>query len=205
VTPTLLFLRPIFQICAGEQAAVGLILSELPANALTNEPGSLALGWGLNTPPDGYAAVIGQEELVIITHPQNPLAKMDLAGLQAVYSGASNRWPAGGPDGEVHPWIYPAGEDIQLIFEDTLLKGAQPAMSAVSVAPDPQAVREAVAADPQAVGYLPRRWLDSQVKELQMPGLEQNSLRRPILALSKSEPDGQNKAWLLCLQDELVK
>ncbi len=62
---------------------------------------------------------------------------------------------------------------------------------------------EAVAASPSTIGFLPRRWLNSQVKEIHIQGIDPSDLRIPILALTKTEPEGQVKDWLICVQERI--
>jgi hypothetical protein len=94
---------------------------------------------------------------------------------------------------------------VEEVFIDALLEGASPAQSAVFTAPDPQAVLEAVGENPAALGFLPRRSLSDGVKEIEIQDLEPGALRRPVLALTKSEPEGPINRWLGCLQRKLVE
>jgi hypothetical protein len=204
-TSSLRHLQPWFKTCIEAQGGSALVMQELPAPALDTTGNGLALRWGSDSAPAAYAAVIGYDDLVMIVHPANPLNKLDLAALQAMYSGTRKQWSETSAGDAVKPWSYPAGEDIQSIFYSVLLKGTQPARSTAFIAPDPQAMLEAVSTDPGAIGFIPRRWLSSQVKEISIDGIDRSSLRQPILALTQSEPEGQKKQWLLCLQAGLVK
>jgi hypothetical protein len=205
VTSSLLPLQPIFKTCVETQENSALIIDELSTPSLIGAGDHPALRWGADPSSTGFAAVIGQETLVVVVHPRNPLGQISQANLQAIYAGTLKKWPKSGPGAAPQPWIYPAGEDIQSIFVNTILNGAQPARSGTSIAPDPQAVLDAVAANQGAVGFLPRRWLSSQVKEITVAGIPPTNLRQPILALTKSEPKSKIKEWLLCLQDRLVE
>jgi ABC-type phosphate transport system substrate-binding protein len=205
VTPALLAFEDLFQRCANEQPGAGLVLLERPAPGIDLTQSAVALRWGAegDWKPSGpaFAAVIGHEELVIVTHPANPAANISLADLQSIYSGAQRSWPGQEESSGVQPWVYPSGEDVQEIFE-AALGGSQPSARVVHLAPDPPAMREAIAANPTAIGFLPRRWVDDSVKILTVDGLDSALLRRPVLAWSKSEPMGPEKAWLICLQEQ---
>lgn len=194
-------LRPLgetFAACAQEQPGTGLVVEERPAHALAPAAEGLALRWGLDAPTEGFAAEIGHEELVIAAHPDNPLNQITRADLEAIYNGELRRWP--NSETEVQPWSYPAGEDIQAVFEAVVRKSEPVSSRVVYLAPDPSAMLEALGREPGAVGFLPRRWLNEQVKELPVDGLDSAALTRPIAALSNSEPQGPQKAWLLCVQ-----
>jgi hypothetical protein len=201
LTAALLPLQPALKQCVEAQQNSALILQQHPAQALDPGEKGIGLRWGLDAPPEGSAAVIGAEELVVIIHSSNLLDQISLANLQAMYNGARKVWPKTGPTEPVQPWVYPAGEDIQSIFISTLLKGILPTRGVTFLAPDPQAMLEAVAASPGAIGFVPRRWLSDQVKELEISGIERASLKQPILALSKAEPAGLQKQWLLCVKE----
>jgi hypothetical protein len=58
-----------------------------------------------------------------------------------------------------------------------------------------------VAADPNAIGFLPAHWLDSSVRAVTIDGL--SSAAQPILALTTSTPKGTTRSWLLCLQSTI--
>jgi hypothetical protein len=204
-TPALQSLGKVYQVCVQELANTGLVLLDTPAVSLDPDRAGLALRWGAGSSiKNNYAVVIGQEELVFIVHPQNPLKGISLADLQAIYSGKQRDWPQSSPAGEIQPWVYLPGDDAQAVFETSVLKGQAVSTRVTFLAPDPEAMRDAIASSPAAIGFLPRRWLNQTVKQLPVEGLDTASLRQPILALSKSAPDGIEKSWLICLQDQLA-
>ena len=201
ITPALNTLRPLFKSCIEEQPALSLIVSESPAADFPQN--GLAFQWGANNLPGGFAAVLGEESLVLIAHPQNPRDTIALTDLQSIYSGTRLEWPDSSSE-EVQPWAYPAGTDIQEIF--TALTGGAPSPTrATYLAPDPAAMIEAVASSPGAIGFIPRRWLDDRVKVIRVLGLEENQLVQPILSISRSEPEGPEQSWLLCVQAGLAE
>jgi hypothetical protein len=169
-----------------------------PASALDLNRSSLALRWGAGSSAIEFASVIGEEELVVVIHPDNPLQQISLEDLRAVYEGTLREWPD--TQEEIEAWAYPAGEDVQEVFESAVFTGTAPASDKAWLAPDPRAMREAIAGNPAALGFLPRSWLDEGVRALPISGLEAGDLRQPVLALSKSEPIDPEKALLICLQ-----
>lgn len=200
-TPALAVLRPQFQACALAQPGLAVIALERPAAALTPAQVDFALRWDEPPQIEGYAAGIAQEALVPIVHPSNPLAALRRAQIDALLAGPAPTWDGLLPQGKDRPlrlWIYPGGDDARGVLENALLQHSL-ASGAAAIAPDPQAMRQAIAADPDALGFLPTRWLDASVRlvPLDIPS------PRPILALSTAEPQGAARQWLLCLQNAL--
>jgi len=202
ITPTLNTLRPLMKTCIDKQPNVSLVISE--TQTPQGNQNSLAIQWGAHGLASGFAASVGEEELVFIVHPQNPLNNLSLADLQTIYTGMRQEWPGSSPAGEIQAWAYPANTDIQQIFAELADDPPFPA-NVTYLAPDPQAMLEAVAASPPAVGFIPRRWLDDRVRVIQIDGLAESSVRQPILSISETEPEGPKKSWLLCLQAGLTE
>ena len=202
VSPTLTIFAEQFQACAEEMPEIGLVVLERPAGAFDPEQSKIALRWGAGNMPEGYAAVIGEEALVLVVHPDNPLDQIRLEDARAIYQGTLRDWQEPAPPAEIQAWAYPAGDDAQAVFENALLDGAPAAQRVVYLAPDPAAMREAIAANPAAIGFLPARWVDGSVKALPVAGLEPERLRQPLLAVSEAEPRHPEKSWLICLQEQ---
>jgi DNA-binding transcriptional LysR family regulator len=197
-------IQPLFKTCTAEQENTALVMAR--ASSEMNTPSSdISLRWGLNTQPPGFAAVLGFEELVLVVNPQNPVSQLSQDQVKAIWAGTLTKWPGDKKAGEIQAWVYPANEDIQQIFEHTLLSDFAPVKNTVYIAADPSAMIEAVSSGHGATGFLPRRWLTQQVKQISIEGIPPNSLRQPILALTQSQPEGLVKSWLLCLQDNLGK
>lgn len=200
-TPALNVLRDDMNACMNNLPGAGLVVDERSAPNLVPGESAAALRWDVQGEPPTFSAVIGQEELIVVAHPQNPRDSISLADLQSIYTGALREWPEA--DTSVAPYAYPAGDDVQLVFESVILSGASMPDRITYTAPDPAAVIEAVAADPLALGFVPRRWLSNGVKELAVEGIEPGRLIRPLVAFAESEPDGPARDWLLCLQERL--
>lgn len=201
VTPALQSLSPIFQSCANALENTGLIVLDTPAQAIDLKQSHLALRWGPAETALPYAAVLGQEELVLVVNPKNPIQHISLDDVKGIYTGTLQTWN-GVSSAAINAWAYPKGDDVEAVFE-AAVTGAPVSTRLTSTAPDPKAMREAIAADPAAVGFLPRRWLDATVKAVALDGSVPDRFRQPILAISPSEPAGLEKSWLLCVQQHL--
>ena len=202
VTPALQPLSPIFQTCANALDNTSLVVLDTPAQAIDLKKSPLALRWGPAAAEYPYAAVLGQEELVMVVNPKNPIQHISLADVKDIYTGTLRTWNGVSPAADINAWAYPGGDDVEAIFEKAVT-GMPISTQLTSIAPDPNAMREAIAKDPWAVGFLPRRWLGATVKAVAIEGSTPSSLRQPILAISPSEPAGLEKSWLLCIQQRL--
>ncbi|MEN4041801.1 MAG: hypothetical protein ROW39_05610 [Anaerolineaceae bacterium] len=208
-TATVSWLGADFNQCMLAQPHARLIIFETPAVALEPAVGSFAFRWG--APPDfqGFAAIIGWDELTMIVHPDNPVESLTLANIIDIYSGAATNWEKIDPSsvpmtGRIHPWVYPDGNDVMDIFI-SLTAGPLQQDAVLYLAPDPQAMIDAVANDVAAIGFIPGRWLDARVRAISISDVDAEALRQPILSLDTAEPVGEQRAWLLCLQHRLER
>jgi len=202
VTPGLGWLTSHFNRCAAEQPAINLVVLERSAPSLDLASADILLRWGAPPSLSAPAVILGDDELVFIVHPSNPLSQLSLADLGALLSGKTTTWeklaPAAAKD-LVKVFAYPSGEDLQLVLEKAL-PDLPTNRETGWLSPDPAAVRQAVASTPTALGFIPRRWLDSSVKTLVITDLPAASLRQPVIAITPKSPTETQKAWLACLQ-----
>ena len=183
---------------------VGLVVQEGAGMAFDEAEADLVLAWAAPESVLGYAAELGSEELVVIVHPENKIPSLDMEDLRLVFAGRLADWDLlGQAPLPLQAWAPTSSSDLWALFTEAAL-GADLALGrAIGTAPSPQAMREAVAADPGALGVLPRRWVDSSVRIVPISDLPGGALTRPILAFSASEPQGPARAWLSCLQGRL--
>ena len=195
-TPSLSWLKPALDQCA-TQWSVDLLTYEAPADVLDFSKG-VALRWGAPLSVAGTASQLNTDALTIIVNPQNNVQSLSLADLQAIFAGTTADWnnDASTP---IQVWVYSGTDDVETVFRSVV----QPARLSIQahLAPDPDAMRQAVAADSNAIGFLPSHWLDSSVKAVKIDGL--SSAIQPILALTSSTPKGTTRSWLLCLQSAI--
>ncbi len=187
--------------CADQVPGSALIVHELPVTSLDLSQADFALRFGPPDTPAPFAAEVGQDELAIIANPETGNLDRPLAKLREIFLGqtpnenSSTREPGTAqPEPTAQVWSYPPGDDVRVAFEKTLLDG-QAIPDGVNLAPDPQAMLEAVAKNAGAIGYVPKSWVTERVSVLNLSGSDQ-----PILALAKSEPQGVARQILLCLQ-----
>jgi len=203
-TPALVWMTPEFNLCVRQQPGYALVVSAKPASALDVNQAEIILRWGVSAENTGYLAELGSDDLVVVVNPQNPVHDLIGSQLRNIFSGASRAWSAysKGNSNPIQVWAYPTGNEIRQYFEDAVapLRLNPSAL----LAPDPAAMRQAIAADTSAIGYLPGRWVDSSVRQLSITDISELSLRQPILAITPTEPQGAQKEWLLCLQRSIT-
>lgn len=204
ISSTLEWLRPEMAECV--QPSPGLRLSvqtiALPEQSLNQA--DLLLRWSDQPVTDGFAFELGEESLAIIVHRDNPLEAMDLSMVKDMYYGQVTIWP--GTDNAtrdaIHQWVLPADSEAQGLFERVVISNSQVIRTA-KIAPTPAAMLEAVMDDPQAIGFLPTRWLDSSVRSIELSNSPVDKLIMPILAVTAAEPTGLTRDWLLCVQERI--
>jgi hypothetical protein len=206
LTSDLQWLETGLNLCTNQQAGLGLATFERPASVLDNHPADITLRWGAPEHLTGSAFVLAYDELVVAVNSHNPIQSLSQKDIQAIYNGKITNWKnlkqSTAFDQKIQPWGYQEGEETQQVFTSGLVKDFQPGAVA-GIAPAPQAMRQALAADPGAIGYIPQRWLDQSIRRVSLIDKPANLLRIPILAITGSEPTRQQKLWLSCLQSTL--
>ncbi len=135
----------------------------------------------LSTP----AYLIGMEEILIVTHLESPL--QNLTGIQA------RLLFAGQGDTSVQIWVYPAGEDVQQVFDREVM-GGRPITSMARLAVNPQQMVDTLNAEVKSVGILTRHWKIGDSREIYSLG------SYPVLAITKTQAEGAIKDLIGCLQ-----
>ncbi len=206
-TASLRWMGAAFNRCALDQEKFALIVNELPTGAIDNQNADFVFMWGQPDVVPGFAAIIGWDELVVVVHPANPIESLRLRDLIGIYTGSLRRWEQVLPQGVIfdaplQKYTYPEGEDVSVLFEAEVMYQRKLDSYAL-LAPDAAAVLQAVSEEPGGIGYLPRRWVDGSVKAITLEGVEEQQLRRPIVALASQEPQGEKRDWLFCVQRQI--
>ena len=137
---------------------------------------------------------IGTDDIIVAVHPQTGVGSLTIEQVQQLFNGQATNWKdVGGSDVPVQVWTYSPDEDIQQIFDDTVLAG-QPVTSLARLAVSAQAMSDAIGANPGSVGVLTRHWKAGNTREALVVA------SAPVLAITKSEPQGAVKDLIACLQ-----
>lgn len=138
---------------------------------------------------------IGTDNLLVITNVKNPTSELTAERIYELFTGQIQNWKIiNGTDALVQPWVFPAGEDIQRIFNQTML-GGSPVSSAARLANNPDEMQQAIEKDINAVGIITSRWKNGSVSSVYTAA---NSL--PVMAITLSKPQGRLAGILACMQ-----
>jgi hypothetical protein len=138
---------------------------------------------------------LGTDDLLVIVNRQNPINRLSVEQVSGLFTGRIVNWKAiKGQDAPVAVWIFPPGEDVQQIFEQSLL-GGSPVTSTARLANSPDEMSQAIANDVAAVGIITRHWKAGNTTEaFTVAG------NLPILAITQTKPQGFLEQILACMQ-----
>ena len=178
--------------CAGKS----IVMSELRvANSQDPQSVDLVLRFGhpdiLTTP----SYQIGTDDLIVIVNPQNPVNQLTSDQVRGIFTGQIQTWEViNGTKTQVHVWVFPPGEDVQQIFDQSAL-GGSPINSQARLANNPTEMSQVVSKDINAIGLLTRRWKTGHLSDVftVASGL-------PVLAITQSVPHGVLTQILACLE-----
>lgn len=201
-TPATRTWQPAFQACADTDPQMRLLIEESPWTHMALEEG-LSIRLGSPTMETPYFAVqVGEEQIVVIVNPENPLDKLTADDLRAIYTGQYTTWDEVNLSyaQNLQVWSYPESDELSQIYLSSLWQANPPVIMAYLV-PDPEAMVEAVRAYPGAIGYLPASWLtNSAVRSITLETEVLHALLQPILVISHHEPQGLERILISCLQ-----
>ncbi|MBN2043441.1 MAG: hypothetical protein JW757_00360 [Anaerolineales bacterium] len=193
ITPASRPVIPAVQACGKLLPNVDLRLME--RFAAQAEPG-LLIRLGEPDADGGFLAQIASEEIAVVFHQENPAGSLTVDQIRELFTGQTTSWgEAGEGASPVSVWALYPGDEAQQAFEAQLLAGV-PLVSSADLAPDPEALREAVAADPAAIGLLPSAWVAEGLKSTLV------GIRLPVLIASSQPLDGPAAELAACLQGE---
>lgn len=136
--------------------------------------------------------VIARDALAVIVHPNNPVGSLTREQIQHIFSGDIRSWDeVGGPPHPIVVVSREAGSGTFSAFEELVMQG-QPLTTSAMRQGSNGAVRQIVADDQDAIGYISLGIVDETVKALQIdhvqPSAEhvesgQYKLVRPFLVV----------------------
>ena len=199
-SPYLAGIQETLHTCAIEFPQLAIFFEQKPAAQQDFENADLVVWWGEKPERIDYAYPLKEDELVVIVNPENPKQTLSSSELVSLFSGRIENWSEIGTlDQQVEVWIFPEGNIMSETFQAGILAD-QRITRLAALAPSSAAMLESIAGDPGAIGILPRSWLSPEVKEIEVDPELQASVRKPLLALSQSEPQGAVKELIACLQ-----
>jgi ABC-type phosphate transport system substrate-binding protein len=136
---------------------------------------------------------IANEDVLVVVHPQTGVGTLSIDQVRSLFSGQVTNWKdIGGNDVPVQVWALSQVEDIQQIFESKL--GGSPITSSARLATSAQEMSDSVGTNPGSIGLLGRNWKAGNVNDAYLVATV------PVLAVTKSEPQGDLETLLACLQ-----
>jgi hypothetical protein len=127
---------------------------------------------------------IDEEEILIVTHRESPVQNLTLDEAQSLFAQGS---------ASVQVWVYSSDMDVQMVFDQLVMKG-RTATSLARLAASPQQMSDLLNAEKDSVGILPRHWKAGTVRDVFSAGVV------PVLAITKEEPLGAVLDLIACLQ-----
>jgi hypothetical protein len=198
---TLGIVEDALHICANDHPEIALIVDKRPVSSIDIKDNDITLWWGEKPAQVPFAYPIAQDELVVILNQANPNSNLSTKELLALYSGKVHNWDEISTfQPTVSVWSYPQGNELRRIFDENIL-GYQRLTPLAFLAPNPQAMLEAVASDPGAIGFIPLAWLNRDVNLTRIDQDLQNTIDKSVLALTYTKPQSGSLILLDCLQN----
>jgi phosphate transport system substrate-binding protein len=152
-----------------------------------------------------WSIEIARDGIAIIINPKNPIINLTLQQVADIYDGKITNWSElGGKKGDIDVFTREDGSGTRSSFE-SLVMGKNQIMARAMVENSNGAIRQLVADDPGAVGYISLGLVDSTVKALDLGGIVPSrahvvdgtyNLSRPFLFLSLKPPEGLVKDFI---------
>jgi phosphate transport system substrate-binding protein len=152
-----------------------------------------------------WSIEIARDGIAIIINPKNPITDLTLQQVADIYDGKTTNWDQiGGKKGEIDVFTREDGSGTRSSFE-SLVMGKNQIMARAMVENSNGAIRQLVADDPGAVGYISLGLVDATVKAVDLGGIVPSrehvvdgtyNLSRPFLFLSLKPPEGLVKDFI---------
>lgn len=161
--------------CANQSSIILHVTSEDPEIFIRiGEPENLTIP----------AYQVDVEELLIVAHRDHPMQSLTLEQAQTLFAQGNE---------SMQLWGYASEADVQIAFDQGLMQGRS-VSSNMRIATDPQVMSDILSAESNSIGIMGRYWLTDNLRVVFSAG------EFPVLALTKTEPQGAVKDLILCLQ-----
>jgi phosphate transport system substrate-binding protein len=150
------------------------------------------------------AVVVARDGIALVVHPGNPVDDLTLEQIRGVFNGEIRNWRAlGGPDAPITVVSREAGSGTRSSFEQIV--GSITLTRDAIVQDSNGTIRETVAMDPHAIGYLSHGLLTDRIKSLTVEQAACTTedilagryrLVRPIYLLTRGPPAGAAEGFI---------
>ncbi len=127
---------------------------------------------------------IDEEEILIVVNRESVIQNLTLVEAQDLFAQGN---------ASTQVWVYASDADVQLVFDQLVMKGRS-VTSFANLAASPQQMSDLLNAEKDSVGILPRHWLAGNAREVYSAGSV------PVLAITQAEPKGTVLDLISCLQ-----
>jgi hypothetical protein len=205
--PTMQFWADSLANCASNNPHIGLYFFPIyyPSD-ISGQDIVLNLGPDVQGSDNAYLSQVGWDQLVVIVNVSNPTSQLSQEGIEQIFSGELSLW-MNGQELPIQVWVLPSNDPNTLVFNNTFMV-SQPLTSEAHLAPDADAMMEAISEYPGAIGFLPKTILDARensptedLKIVALPASLNAELHFPIVAITQTEPKGLLRQILVCLQN----
>jgi phosphate transport system substrate-binding protein len=148
---------------------------------------------------------IARDGLAVVINPSNPIQNLTLDQIRDIYTAATTDWSQlGGPKAKIHVITREEGSGTRSAFSELVMGKTEITPKAI-VQDSNGAVRQLVADDPNAIGFISLGLVNETVKALQLGGVAATrenimngsyTLSRPFLFVTDGQPTGQTKQFI---------
>lgn len=148
---------------------------------------------------------LGKEGIVIGVNNNNLVEDLSKDQLQSIFNGTTRNWKeVGGQDLEIHVISREDGSGTRSAFESLVMKDSDVKDDAI-IQSSTESVKQAVASDPGAIGYMSYAHMSDDVKSISVGGVSVSEntivdgsydLQRPFLFIINGEPSGEVQKFL---------
>ncbi len=165
-------------------------------------------------PSDLVGTTICKDAIVIVVNPSNPISKLTATQVDQLFSGKISDWgQLGGFSGQpVMVYTREAGSGTLTYFMQCFM-GKDSLVPTAKMLNSTGLIKEAVASNSNAIGFISMGYMDSTVKALPIGGVDATldnaksgkyPYVRPFLLLTKGDPQGLAKDFIqYCLSPEV--
>jgi phosphate transport system substrate-binding protein len=152
-----------------------------------------------------YAVTIAKDAIAIIAHPENPVHDLSLLQIRQIFAGKIRNWnEIGGRSCPIVLVTREEGSGTREAFQKMVMEEEEINLEAL-VQDSNGAIRQVVASDPNAIGYISLGLVNEKVKALRISGVEPNLKNifygryrfvRPFLFVFSGKPEGEANQFL---------
>lgn len=118
-----------------------------------------------------YEIVIAKDAILPVVHPSNPVADLTVEQLNQIYTGATENWSqVGGEDSSITVFSRESSSGTYGTWEEFVMEDSE-LSSAAQYVNSNGAMREKVAANPKAIGYIGVGYLDDSTRAVAVGGV----------------------------------